>query len=107
MEVFQPVLVVRRLRAIEARHALRQRRRDSFDVARIEVDVRIAGRMHVAERAIDAARVQWFPGSVQVHVAPGSIRVAIGTPVRIRASVLRGGRHLTQLAPTLTVLAGR
>jgi hypothetical protein len=57
------------------------------------------------ERAIDTARLQWVPGSVQVHVEPGNIRVALGTPVRIRASVHRGAGRLTPFAPTLTVLA--
>ncbi|MFL6280011.1 MAG: DUF4175 family protein, partial [Vicinamibacterales bacterium] len=57
------------------------------------------------ERAIGTARLRWFPGSVQVHVEPGNIRVAIGTPVRIRASVQRGAGRLTQLPPTLTVAA--
>jgi len=57
------------------------------------------------ERAIDTAGLRFFPGSVHVRVVPGDVRVAIGTPVRIRATVDRGGGRLTHLAPTLTVFA--
>ena len=57
------------------------------------------------QRALDTTRLKLFPGSVRVQVEPGDVRVAIGTPVRIRASVHRGGGRVTQLAPTLTVFA--
>ncbi len=57
------------------------------------------------QRAMDAARLKFFPGSVHVQVDPGDVRVAIGTPVRIRASVHRGAGRVMQLAPTLTVFA--
>ena len=57
------------------------------------------------QRAMDTAWLKFFPGSVHVQVAPGDVRVAIGTPVRIRASVHRGAGTVMQLAPTLTVFA--
>jgi uncharacterized protein DUF4175 len=57
------------------------------------------------ERAIDTARLKFFPGSVRVQVEPGDVRVAIGTPVRIRASLHRSAGRALPLAPTLTVFA--
>ena len=54
-EILLPRAVVRRLRRIEACHPLGERRGDGRDVARIEMQVRIARGMHVAQRAIDAA----------------------------------------------------
>ena len=57
------------------------------------------------ERAMETARLRFFPGTVHVQVAPGDVRVAMGTPVRIRATVNRGSGRLTHLAPTLTVFA--
>jgi hypothetical protein len=57
------------------------------------------------QRAMDTARLKFFPGSIHVRVEPGDVRVAIGMPVRIRASVHRGAGRVTQLAPTLTVFA--
>jgi uncharacterized protein DUF4175 len=57
------------------------------------------------QRAADTAGLKFFPGSVHVQVAPGDVRVAIGTPVRIRASVHRGVGTAMSLAPTLTVFA--
>ena len=57
------------------------------------------------DRAATTARVRFFPGSVTIQVQPGNVRVPIGTPVRIRASV-RGATHtLSALAPTLMVFA--
>ena len=57
------------------------------------------------ERAMDSARLRLFPGSLHVQVVPGDVRVSIGSPVRIRATVNRGTGRLTHLAPTLTVFA--
>jgi len=57
------------------------------------------------DRAATTARLRFFPGSVTIQVQPGNVRVPIGTPVRIRASV-RAARHtLNGLAPVLMVFA--
>jgi hypothetical protein len=56
-------------------------------------------------RAGDVARVTFFPGAIHVDVLPGNVRLAAGTPLRVR-SVIRGGeRALSQVSPVLTIVA--
>src|SRR5262245_30821535 len=57
------------------------------------------------DRAAMTARLRFFPGTVTIQVQPGNVRVPIGTPVRIRASVRGPSHSLTGLAPTLMVFA--
>jgi len=55
------------------------------------------------ERAAATARLRFFPGSVSLEVAPGNVRIPVGSSVRIRAS-LHGSRGvLTRFTPDLTV----
>jgi hypothetical protein len=59
-----------------------------------------------AMRALDTARVQFFPGWISVDVAPGDVRVPAGSPVQIRATVRGGQTTLERFPPELTVSAG-
>jgi hypothetical protein len=65
----------------------------------------VAGRVPLL-RAVDVFRVGLFPAAIQVEVQPGDVRVAAGSPVRIRATVRGGDRSLTGLTPSLIVAAG-
>jgi hypothetical protein len=56
--------------------------------------------------ALHAARVAFFPHSIQVDVLPGNVRVQIGAPLRLR-SVVRGQRGpLSDITPVLTMTRG-
>jgi Domain of unknown function (DUF4175) len=57
------------------------------------------------DRAATTARLRFFPGSVTIQVQPGNVRIPIGSPVHIRASVRGASSALTSLAPTLMVFA--
>src|SRR5258705_7328058 len=55
-EIIRALLVELGVRAIDLREPLRDHARDLGDIARVEMDVRIARRMDIAERAIDHLR---------------------------------------------------
>ncbi len=57
------------------------------------------------DRAAATARLRFFPGSVTIQVQPGNVRVPVGSPIRIHASLRGAARSLTGLAPTLMVFA--
>lgn len=59
----------------------------------------------VFDRAAATARVHLFPASVRLQVLPGDVKIPVGTPVHIRASVQRAGSALAQLSPMLNVFA--
>jgi len=54
-------------------------------------------------RAGDVARVTFFPGAIHVEVLPGNVRLAAGTPLRVRTVVRGGERSLSQVRPVLTM----
>ena len=56
-------------------------------------------------RAVETARLRWFPASVTVEVLPGHVRLAAGQPLKIRARLSSGGNAFTQLQPQLIVAA--
>ncbi len=56
-------------------------------------------------RAVETARLRWFPASVTVEVLPGDVRLAAGQPLKIRARLSSGGKAFTQLQPQLIVVA--
>jgi hypothetical protein len=56
-------------------------------------------------RASATARLRLFPGSVHVEVTPGDVRVAVGTPLRIRASLHGPHGAVTRVTPELQVSA--
>lgn len=56
-----------------------------------------------AGRALETARVRFFPGTIQVQVFPGNARVPEGTSLRIHASVRGSGGSLSRLIPNLTL----
>ncbi len=58
-------------------------------------------------RTIEAARLRFFPGSIQVNVQPGDARVRAGTAFRVRATVRDRHGLLTRATPALTVTAGQ
>jgi hypothetical protein len=58
------------------------------------------------ERATDAARVQFFPGTVHVEVLPGDARIAAGATLRVRAVVRGNGGPLERIAPVITMVSG-
>src|SRR4029079_14618054 len=109
---FLPVMLneaTRRVRALDASRLIEPaeiRRRGLYaTVGSVALLLVVVVSLASFERAVDTARPRFFPGSVQVQVDPGDVRVAIGTPVRIRASVHRRAGRVLQLAPTLTVFA--
>jgi hypothetical protein len=54
----------------------------------------------------DAARLAFFPASVQVDVLPGNVRIPTGAPLRLK-SVVRGQRGpLSDITAVLTMTAG-
>ena len=58
-------------------------------------------------RASETAWITIFPQSILVEVLPGDVRVPVGQPLTIRASVRASSRFLTRFTPRLTVEAGR
>ena len=56
-------------------------------------------------RAIDAARLLYFPSSIALDVQPGNARVAAGTPLRIRAALRDSRGRETHATPKLVVTA--
>ena len=56
-------------------------------------------------RAVETARLRWFPASVTVEVLPGDARVVAGQPLRIRARLHSGENELSRLQPQLVVEA--
>jgi hypothetical protein len=58
-----------------------------------------------AERAIETARLRFFPESIQVQVSPGHARVPEGTSLRIRAAVRGAGGSLHRVVPDLAITA--
>lgn len=57
-------------------------------------------------RAVETARLRWFPASVTVDVQPGDVRLVAGEALRIRARLLAGKREFNQLQPQLVVSSG-
>ena len=57
-------------------------------------------------RALETARLRFFPGSVRVEVLPGSVRVPAGTPVRIRTTLHGSAGTLKHFTPSVIVAAG-
>lgn len=57
-------------------------------------------------RAVETARLRWFPASVTVVVQPGDVRVVAGQPLKIRARLVSGEREFNQLQPHLVVMSG-
>ena len=57
-------------------------------------------------RAVETARLRWFPASVSVDVLPGDTRVVAGQPLKIRARLRAGEKELSRLQPQLLVAAG-
>ena len=57
-------------------------------------------------RAAETAWIAIFPSLIDVQVVPGDVRVPLGQPVTIRASVRAGLKALTRFTPRLTVEAG-
>ena len=57
-------------------------------------------------RAVETARLRWFPASVTVDVQPGDVRLVAGQPLKIRARLLAGEREFNQLQPQLLVTSG-
>ena len=56
--------------------------------------------------AVDAGRLAFFPGTIQVDVLPGNVRIPIGAPIRLK-SVVRGRRGpLSGITPGPTITAG-
>ena len=109
---FLPLILheaLERVRAVDATALINSteiRRRGLYAVAAgVALALAVVAVVPSFERAMDTARLKFFPGTVNVQVTPGDMRVAIGTPVRIRAIVNRGSGRLTHLAPTLTVFA--
>jgi hypothetical protein len=58
-----------------------------------------------AGRAVETARLRFFPGAIRVEVAPGNAKVQEGASVRIRASIRGTGGSLNSVVPTLNVMA--
>ena len=56
-------------------------------------------------RAGDVARVTFFPGAIHVEVLPGNVRLAAGTPLRVRTVVRGGEKSLSQVSPVLTMVS--
>jgi hypothetical protein len=56
-------------------------------------------------RASDVARVTFFPGAIHVEVLPGNVRLAAGTPLRVRTVVRGGEKSLSQVSPVLTMVS--
>jgi hypothetical protein len=58
-----------------------------------------------AERAIESARVRFFPGTVRLEVTPGNVRVKEGSPLRIRASLRGTNDSVRHVVPRLILTA--
>jgi hypothetical protein len=57
-------------------------------------------------RAVEAARVRFFPGSIALDVQPGDARIAAGAPFRVRAVLHGRAGDLTHVTPSLEVGIG-
>lgn len=57
------------------------------------------------ERAAETARLRFFPETVRVEVRPGSVRIPVGTSIRIRASLHGTSGVLSQFTPELSLAA--
>ena len=57
-------------------------------------------------RAVETARLRFFPASIVVEVLPGTTRVVAGQPLTIKARIHDGNRRFRRLEPSLTVSAG-
>jgi uncharacterized protein DUF4175 len=58
-----------------------------------------------AERAIESARVRFFPGTVRLEVTPGNVRIKEGSPLRIRASLRGTNDSVRHVVPRLILTA--
>jgi hypothetical protein len=58
------------------------------------------------ERTAQVAYLRLFPGSITVTVTPGNVRVPIGRPVTIAASVAGHRGNLSRVVPVVTLEAG-
>jgi hypothetical protein len=56
-------------------------------------------------RALETARLRWFPDSVSIEVLPGTTRLAAGRPLTVRARIRAGSGTFSQLQPMLVVSA--
>ena len=54
---FFPIFVVPRIGAVQICHAFAQRSRDPGDIAGVEVDMRVAGGVNIAHRAVEPRRL--------------------------------------------------
>jgi len=88
---------------VTASEAKRETTRGAAAAAALLIGIVIC--LPLFERAVDTARVQLFPGSVRLQVLPGDVKIPIGTPLHIRASVQRAGTALAQLSPMLNLFA--
>ena len=57
-------------------------------------------------RALETARLRFFPGSVRVEVVPGHVRLPAGTPLRIRTTLHGSAGSLKHFTPSIVVAAG-
>jgi hypothetical protein len=109
---FRPLIIadaLRRLRGIEPSHIVDR------EAIRAAAGQALAGTVALTlalglgapglRRAIETARIRYFPQSIEVVVSPGDARVPAGTPLRIRAALHGAAGELTALAPSLTVSA--
>ncbi len=98
---------VRRLRAVEPAALIPASvlRRAALEAAAagLFLAVAIALSPSPLSRAIGAARLHFFPGSVQIHVEPGNARVPAGSALHIRATLRDRHGALTLATPELTV----
>ena len=111
--MFLPLIVgdaLRRLRAIDpAEIVTPQSIRTAGDQAAagaVVLAIALAASAPSLGRAIETARLKFFPGSVRVEVTPGNVRVPMGTPLRIRTALRGTSGALKRFTPALTVTAG-
>jgi hypothetical protein len=102
---------VRRLEAVSAASIVTTRALGRAALSAAAGVIVIAASVAVAwpmlTRASETAWITIFPQSILVEVLPGDVRVPVGQPLTIRASVRASSRFLTRFTPRLTVEAGR
>jgi hypothetical protein len=110
---FLPLLLqdaVRRLRAIDPTEIVTQQSmrgaaaRAAAGAAVLVLALAVSS--PTLERAVETARLRFFPGSVRLEVGPGNVRVPAGTPLRIRAALHGSAGSLKRFTPSLVVAAG-
>jgi hypothetical protein len=113
VEGFRPLVVETAARRLEAIGSIRivplrtiARGAAEAVTGAVVLAVSLALAWPVLGLASEAAWISLFPGSVEIAVLPGDVRVPAGSSLTIRASVRTRDKILSRSNPSLTVAAG-